>query len=142
MKRFVKVVGSSILILTSLIALISVSSCKGTGTTGGSATKKYAVTITQPKDQALDGKIEAKVNNAAIGANLAEGAIVTLSYTAGSKNTFKSWKVVKKGSNDPVTLKPDSNTEPATFTMPAYDVAVSVEVQDKASVPKHKVIIE
>lgn len=141
MKRFVKVVGSSILILTSLIALISVSSCKGTGTTGG-VTKKYAVTITQPKDQTLDGKIEAKVNNVAIGAEVAEGAIVTLSYTAGSKNTFKSWKVLKKGSNDPVTLKPDSNTEPATFTMPAYDVAVSVEVQDKASVPKHKVIIE
>lgn len=143
MKRFVKVVGSSILILTSLIALISVSSCKGTGTTGGGVkTKKYAVTITQPKDQALDGKIEAKVNNAAIGANLAEGAIVTLSYTAGSKNTFKSWKVVKKGTTEAVTLKPDATTQPATFTMPAYDVEIAVEVQDKASVPKYKVYIE
>ena len=49
---------------------------------------------------------------------------------------------MKKGTAEAVALKPDATTEPATFTMPAYDVEIAVEVQDKALVPKHKVIIE
>ena len=49
---------------------------------------------------------------------------------------------MKKGTTEAVTLKPDATTQPATFTMPAYDVEIAVEVQDKASVPKHKIEIE
>lgn len=143
MKRFGKSLVSLILVILSLFAMISAFSCKRPG--GGNpvgTVKNHTVTITQAKDQTTDGKIEAKVNNVAIGVQVAEGSIVTLTYTAGSKNTFKSWKVVKKGTNVQVALKPDSSTQPATFTMPAYDVEISAEVQDKAAVPKHIVILE
>ena len=113
------------LFISLLACVVLLTGCsKSNGSDDGTPTE-YTVSVTGGEH----GIVQAMVDGASV--TIAEvGTTVTLTAAPDEGYKFGGWTVVSGG----ITLSPDAQTNPATFTMPAGDVAVEATFVEQATV--------
>ena len=107
----------------ALAAALTLAACGGKDNDpGGGSSSEYTVTVTAESSQGMASADKVKA---------AEGMAVTLTAIPADKYAFVKWTVTGGG----VTLYPEFTSNPASFTMPAGNVAVTAEfVQESATI--------